>query len=71
MPNLSALPPLIPIDSNKPDRPTACKIAQVSRPTIYKWARQGKIRLVQFGTQLTRVDTASLLAHLGFSTPAE
>ncbi|MDZ4277630.1 MAG: helix-turn-helix domain-containing protein [Dehalococcoidia bacterium] len=37
-----------------------CAILQVTRATLYRWARQGKLRLYKLGARATRVRRADL-----------
>ncbi|MCE7870359.1 helix-turn-helix domain-containing protein [bacterium CPR1] len=39
----------------------ACRRLQVSRATLYRWSRQGRLRLVQLGPRATRVREEDLI----------
>lgn len=72
--SFSNIPPLLQVwsdpKSQRVNRPvTACDVAQVSPTTMWKWIREGKLDVVRYGTQLTRVRTDSLLRLLGASSP--
>lgn len=49
----------------------ACRYLKVTRTTLYRWARQGKLRLVKVGQRTTRLHRVDIDRLAGMSATPE
>lgn len=43
----------------------ACEILQTTRPSIYRWIKDGKLEVTRFGVKNTRIAQSELQRFLG------